>query len=164
MAVVLVSMGTLVQPGAVVRATGAPSAATDDALLPLARKVFELVNRQRRLHGVAPLHWSEPLVRQAQEQSANMMERGFFAHADPVHGALAERLKAAGIRWGRCGESIFREHGMDDPAQEAVDGWMKSPGHRTSLLDPLFTETGVGIAISPTTEYFITQVFIRPPK
>jgi uncharacterized protein YkwD len=53
---------------------------------------------------------------------------------------------------------------MDDPADAAIEGWMKSPPHRRSLLDPLFTQTGVGIAISPDTEYFITQEFIRPSK
>ena len=41
---------------------------------------------------------------------------------------------------------------------------MKNDSHRESLLDPLFTQTGVGIAISPDTEYFITQEFIRPLK
>ena len=53
---------------------------------------------------------------------------------------------------------------MEDPADSAVEGWMKSVAHRQSLLDPLFTMSGVGIAISPDTEYFITQDFIRPPK
>lgn len=150
--------------GAPLRPIGLSSAAADDPLLPLARKVFDLVNRQRRLHGVTPFEWNNALAEQARLHSASMMERGFFAHVDPVRGPLAARLNAAGVRWSRCGENIFREQGMDDPAYEAVEGWMKSPAHRSSLLDPLFTATGVGIAISPTTEYFITQVFIRPQK
>jgi uncharacterized protein YkwD len=94
----------------------------------------------------------------------NMMDRGFFSHIDPVRGALSARLRAAAIEWSRCGENIFREQGMEDPPDAAMEGWMKSPAHRHSLLDPLFTETGVGIAISPDTEYFITQDFIRPLK
>jgi uncharacterized protein YkwD len=124
--------------------------------------VFALANRQRRLHGLHELAWNEALAAQARRQSTNMMERAFFSHIDPVRGALSGRLHAAGIQWIRCSENIFREHGLDDPAHEAVDGWMKSPGHRESVLDPLFTQTGVGIAISPDTEYFITQIFIRP--
>ncbi len=135
-----------------------------DPLRALARKVFDKVNRQRRLHGLHELAWSDALAEQARRQSANMMERGFFSHIDPVRGALATRLNAGGIRWSRCGENIFREQGMEEPADEAVEGWMKSPPHRESLLDPLFTQSGVGIAISPDTEYFITQDFIRPPK
>jgi len=135
-----------------------------DPLRHLTRKVFDLANRQRRLHGVRPLEWSDALAQQARQQSANMMERGFFSHTDPVRGKLAARLTAAGIRWSRCGENIFREKGMDDPADAAVEGWMKSPPHREGLLDPLFTQAGVGIAISRDTEYFITETFIGSPK
>jgi uncharacterized protein YkwD len=140
------------------------ASSADDPLRHLARKVFNLANRQRRLHGVRPLEWSDALAEQARLQSTNMMERGFFSHADPLRGKLAARLTAAGIRWSRCGENIFREKGMDDPADAAMEGWMKSPAHREGLLDPLFIQAGVGIAISPDTEYFITQTFIRPPK
>jgi uncharacterized protein YkwD len=138
------------------------AAAAEDPLERLNRKVFALANRQRRLHGLHDLAWNDVLAKQARVQSTNMMERGFFAHDDPVRGGLPARLHAAGIPWIRCGENIFREQGLDDPPDAAVDGWMKSPAHRESLLDPLFTQTGVGIAISPDTEYFITQIFIRP--
>ena len=136
----------------------------DDPLRHLARKVFDLANRQRRLHGVRPLEWSDALAEQARLQSTNMMEGGFFSHADPARGKLAARLTAAGIPWSRCGENIFREKGMDDPADAAVEGWMKSPAHREGLLDPLFARAGVGIAVSRDTEYFITEDFIRPLK
>jgi uncharacterized protein YkwD len=128
----------------------------------LVRKVFALANRQRRLHGLHELAWNNALASEAHRQSTNMMERGFFSHIDPVRGGLSARLHAAGIQWIRCGENIFREQGLDDPPDAAVEGWMKSPAHRASLLDPLFTQAGVGIAISPDTEYFITQIFIRP--
>jgi uncharacterized protein YkwD len=138
------------------------AAAAEDPLERLNRKVFALANRQRKLHRLPELAWNDVLTRQARLQSTNMMERGFFAHVDPVRGGLPARLRAAGIQWIRCGENIFREQGLDDPPDAAVDGWMKSPAHRESLLDPLFTQTGVGIAISPDTEYFITQIFIRP--
>ena len=115
-----------------------------------------------RLHGLHELAWNDALANQARKQSTNMIERGFFSHIDPLRGALSARLHASGIQWSRCGENIFREQGLDDPPDAAVEGWMKSPAHRESLLDPLFTQTGVGIAISPDTEYFITQIFIRP--
>jgi uncharacterized protein YkwD len=143
-----------------------PVAAQPDASDPIRQlelKVFTAANRQRQLHGLSQLAWSEPLAEQARLHSVNMMERGFFSHVDPVRGAPSKRLNSAGIPWSRNSENIFRERGMDDPANVAMEGWMQSPVHRQSLLDPLFTQTGVGVAISPDTEYFITQVFIRPP-
>ena len=141
-----------------------PSSTAPDPLRALTRKVFDKVNRQRRLHGFHELAWSDEVAAQARLQSSNMMERGFFSHADPMRGNLASRLNGAGIRWSRCGENIFREQGMDEPTDEAVEGWMRSPAHRASILDPLFTQTGVGIAISANTEYFITQIFVRRSK
>ena len=139
-----------------------PASAAGDPLRVLTRKVFDKVNRQRRLHGLRELAWNDAVAVQARLQSLNMMERGFFGHADPLRGSLASRLSRAGIRWNRCGENIFREKGMEEPAYEAVEGWMRSPAHRDSILDPLFTQSGVGIAISFDTEYFITQIFVRP--
>ncbi len=136
-------------------------AAADDPLVVLVNKIFTEANRQRRLHGVSQLEWSDSVAKEARRHSMNMMERGFFAHRDPVRGLLGARLHADKVNWSRCGENIFREHGMDDPADAAIEGWMRSPSHIQSLLDPLFTHTGVGIAISPDTEYFITQEFIR---
>ena len=135
----------------------------DDPLRQLELKVFAGTNRERQLHGLPQLAWSEPLARQARLHSTNMMERGFFSHKDPIRGELSPRLNSAGIRWSRIAENIFRERGLEDPPGAAVDGWMRSPAHRQNLLDPLFTHTGVGIAISPDTEYFITQLFIRAP-
>jgi len=140
------------------------AAAAGDPLRVLAQKIFTLANRQRRLHGVHQLEWNETVAGEARRHSMNMMERGFFSHSDPVRGPLGARLRAAKVGWSRCGENIFRERGMDDPADAAIEGWMRSPAHRQSLLDPLFTQTGVGIAISPDTEYFITQEFIHPLK
>jgi uncharacterized protein YkwD len=134
----------------------------DDPLGGLVRRVFTLANRQRRLHGVHELSWNDALAEQARRHSMNMMQSGFFSHKDQAGAMPATRLRAAGIIWRTCGENIFREYGMEDPADAAIEGWMQSPSHRQSLLDPLFTQTGVGIAISPDTEYFITEEFIRP--
>lgn len=164
-ALLLLRSGCSVPPPAPAPSQPGTAAAseTDDPLASINRKIFRLVNRQRRLHGVRELEWNNALAEQARLQSADMVERGFFEHDNPAHGPLAKRLSAAGIRWARCAENIFREQGMEDPADAAVEGWMRSPGHRQILLDPLFVETGIGAAISPDTEYFITQDFVLPP-
>lgn len=136
--------------------------AVDDPLHVLVNEIFTLANRQRRLHGVPQLEWNDSVAEEARRHSMNMMDRGFFSHRDPVRGPVGARLHAAKVNWSRCGENIFREHGMDDPADAAIEGWMRSPSHLQSLLDPQFTHTGIGIAISPDTEYYITQEFIHP--
>lgn len=48
----------------------------------------------------------------------------------------------------------------DNTAQEMVDGWMNSPGHRANILTAEYDESGLGIA--RVNGYIIgTQIFIR---
>ena len=75
--------------------------------------------------------------------------------------AFADRLQSAGVEYKEIGENIAENTNAPDPAQTAVDGWMRSPGHRESILRPAFTETGVGIS-QQGRPYFFTQEFLRP--
>jgi uncharacterized protein YkwD len=36
---------------------------------------------------------------------------------------------------------------------------MASPGHRQNILDKNYSRTGIGVAIAPDGQVFITQVF-----
>jgi uncharacterized protein YkwD len=40
-----------------------------------------------------------------------------------------------------------------------VSGWMSSPGHRQNILQKNYSRTGVGAAIAPNGQIFVTQVF-----
>jgi uncharacterized protein YkwD len=42
----------------------------------------------------------------------------------------------------------------------AVSGWMKSKGHRRHILDPVFRETGVGVARGSDGSIYFTQMFL----
>ncbi|MDQ6699301.1 MAG: CAP domain-containing protein [Acidobacteriota bacterium] len=128
------------------------------------KRVFDAINNQRGHAGIADLIWSSALADAAREQSGNMMERGFFAHVDPLRGDLAMRLNAGGIGWIRCGENLFTEKGYIEPVWTAVVEWMHSPGHKQNILEAEFTHSGVGIARSDDARYFMTQVFTRPPR
>lgn len=126
------------------------------------KRLFDAINNQRGHAGIADLIWSEPLANAAREQSANMLQRGFFSHVDPIRGDLAARLQASGIQWLRCGENLFTEKGHIEPVWTAVVEWMHSPGHKQNILQPEFTHSGIGIARSPDAKYFMTQIFTRP--
>jgi len=57
-------------------------------------------------------------------------------------------------------ENISRSTDM----QDAVKGWMNSPGHKAALLDPNNTHIGVGIILyemSAFPVYIIVQQFIK---
>ena len=48
----------------------------------------------------------------------------------------------------------------EDIENEAVNGWMNSPGHRENILYPNYNETGIGIA-KVGNYLIITQIFIK---
>lgn len=50
--------------------------------------------------------------------------------------------------------------GVADTARVAVEGWIKSPGHRKNLLGA-FDLCGIGVAQSSGGEFFFTQLFAR---
>jgi len=55
-------------------------------------------------------------------------------------------------------ENIALNAGYDDPAQQTVDSWLKSPGHRRNLFDSRWQETGIRRSVSKT-EHFVLHRF-----
>jgi uncharacterized protein YkwD len=56
-----------------------------------------------------------------------------------------------------------RPFGPEEFARIAVDGWMKSPGHRENILNPRYDSSGIGVAMVDG-QAFATQVFRGPPR
>lgn len=129
------------------------------ALRILEQRTFEAINQQRREHDLPPLAWNDKLAQMAREHSYNMMAYLFFGHRDPYHGGLRERLSAAGVRQQYCSENIFQETGYKNPVATAVVGWMLSGGHRRSILDAEFTQTGIGVVAAHNGTVYFTQEF-----
>jgi uncharacterized protein YkwD len=127
------------------------------------RRVFHAVNNERAKRDVAPLEWSDRLAQAARDQSERMLVGGFFGHEDPEFGGLTRRLALHGVEWLRCGENLFSEKGIDDPVPIAVVSWRYSTtGHFQTMMQPAFTHTGVGIAVTPDGKFYVTQVFVIP--
>jgi uncharacterized protein YkwD len=66
------------------------------------------------------------------------------------------------------GENIWYASGynlakIQQVANEIVDDWMSSPGHRENILDPRFTHLGVGVSARNHT-IRATQEFVGRPK
>jgi uncharacterized protein YkwD len=128
-----------------------------------ARRIFSRINEIRVINGAGELQWSDAVAECAQQQSERKVELRFPGHEDPERGGVAERLQRAGIGWSRCGENLFMEKGWDDPVNYALVCWWYSPGHQANLLNPDYTETGVGLAQGEDGAWFVTQIFVTPP-
>ena len=104
-------------------------------------KVVELTNAERAKYGLSPLEMDTRLMAAAREKSEDMKTNQYFSHTSPTFGSPFDRLKALGISYQSAGENIAKGQ---KTAEEVVEAWMNSEGHRANILDSNFTHIGVG--------------------
>ncbi|MEL7059092.1 MAG: CAP domain-containing protein [Acidobacteriota bacterium] len=109
-------------------------------------RVLQLVDGERRRHGLGPLGRDVDLETAAQRHADDMLARGFFDHVDPQGATVLDRARAAGYRPRLVAENLASGH---PTPEEAVEGWMASPDHRANILRPDVRDTGVGLAYGP---------------
>lgn len=114
-------------------------------------EVLELVNAFRAapadcgvegaFQPAAPLAMDPVLRCSARLHSADMFERGFFAHESPEGVDPAQRMQAAGFGGRLYGENIAQ--GQPTP-QAVMEAWMASDGHCANIMRPEYTLIGIG--------------------
>ncbi|MDB5948688.1 MAG: hypothetical protein JWR65_543 [Massilia sp.] len=108
------------------------------------------------------LAWNGALADAALAHSGDMATQRYFSHQGKDGRVVAERALHAGYRWRRIGENIASGQ---DAAEEAVAGWLSSPGHCANIMNRDFTEMGAAYAISTSRDIprvYWTQVFGTP--
>jgi uncharacterized protein YkwD len=138
-----------------------PAATPEDA----EHRLLANLNRDRAAARLPALVWDDRVAAVARGHSEEMHRTHDVAHISPTTGSAADRVRAAKIRTGVVLENVARAYGVN----EAHDGLMNSPGHRTNLMSGVATHVGIGVVfgdeVSGRREMFITQVFTRvPPK
>ena len=123
------------------------------------KEVARLVNVERAKNGLPALTYNWELARVARYKSQDMINKNYFNHTSPTYGSPFNMMKAFGIRFTAAGENIA--YGQRT-AQEVMNGWMNSPGHRANILSRNFTQIGVGYAKNPSGTIYWTQMFIHP--
>ena len=121
-------------------------------------EVFDLVNRERSRAHLGDLSWDERLAKVARDYSRRMAREGFFDHYDPNGKTVLDRASRVS-GWSRIGENLFVCDEQPSYTSLAIRGWMKSPTHRTNMLDRTWTATGIGIATARDGSIYITEVF-----
>ena len=119
------------------------------------------VNRRRRGAGLTPLVVEPRLTRAARLHAGNMAARRELSHTiiGTTTSTLRSRLADVEYRFSSVAENIA--YGAIS-VEEVVGGWMRSPGHHTNIMNPVYTETGVGIARASNGDLYYCQVFGRP--
>ena len=116
----------------------------------------------RRFAAAPPLSWNLQLGEAALSHSRDMASRRYFAHKAKDGSMPADRATRAGYSWQRVGENIA--FGQSTP-DEAMAGWLDSPGHCANIMNPGFTEMGAAYGVAAEKRSGIvywTQVFGRP--
>lgn len=128
---------------------GRPTCAFRDTPLS-ARRLVEvsvasicLLNRQRVLAGLQPVWVDARLNAAALGHARDEVARNFFGHVNPDGCDPSCRAVAAGYA-GAAAENIYA--GVST-ATDAVDGWMRSSGHRTNILSSGYRTMGSGTAV-----------------
>lgn len=122
-------------------------------------KVITLVNTERTKAGLSPLKTNWQLSRIARYKSQDMINKGYFSHTSPTYGSPFKMMESFGIKFSAAGENIAMGQ---KTAEEVMNAWMKSPGHRSNILSPSYTQIGVGLAKNSNGTCYWTQMFIKP--
>ena len=127
----------------------------------LGKETFALINLRRLERGLPELIWNQEIADLARRHSENMAVYGFFSHMGKNGRLVDSRADDSGInKWDGIGENIAFNKGFENPTGVAVERWMLSKGHKLNLLDPIWKESGLGIAVTKDGKYFFTQIFI----
>ncbi len=108
-----------------------------------------------------PLGLNSRLSAAAQAHADDMARRSYFSHTGRDGSEVGTRATRSGYAWRQIGENIAAGQMR---AEEAVDGWLKSPGHCVNLMRPQYTEMGLAYTVNLASENSIywVQVFGTP--
>lgn len=99
--------------------------------------ILAAVNDVRRANGKPPLRYNAKLEAAARTQVRAMVARDQLSHG--LGTTLRQRVTAAGYD-GAVGENLAAGQST---LQLAIEGWLKSPAHRNTLLSTRFVEFGL---------------------
>lgn len=131
--------------------------ATYEELLPYARQnrdqyrsyineVLSIINGYRAEQGIAPLTLSEDLTVMSCVRAEEIAWSGNHSHRRPGYRNFTTLFREAGFETGIVGENLG--WGFSTP-QEVCQAWKDSESHYENIMNPEFTEIGIGVAADP---------------
>ncbi|MBZ8179497.1 CAP domain-containing protein [Oscillatoria salina] len=128
------------------------------SLSALEQAIHQQVNQYRISKGLPALELDARISEQSRLHSEAMAQgkvpfshQGFEGRVKAVERAIPYRAAA---------ENVAYNQGYQDPATQAVQGWIQSDGHRKNMEGD-FDVSGIGVAQNARGEYYFTQVFIK---
>lgn len=118
-----------------------------------AKRVFEIVNENRRAAGVEELEWDDILASCATERAYELQDR--MSHTRPDDSKWSTILEETGVSYSKSGENIASGQ---TSAKAVMTAWMKSTGHKNNIMNTGYERMGVGCVYIDGTYYWV-QLF-----
>jgi len=106
-----------------------------------AEQLLALANNARAQSGAGPLLWDPSLAAAARQHCLRMAAEGPISHRYGGEPDLANRAGQAGAHFNLIEENVA----VGDSAAEIHTEWMRSPGHRSNLLNPEVNRVGMAV-------------------
>ncbi|MFK2827097.1 S-layer homology domain-containing protein [Bacillus sp. B190/17] len=117
-------------------------------------EIWKIVNQERAKHGAAPLKLAVDVSFVARTKSKDMHDNEYFNHTSPIFGSPYQMMNSFGLTYTWAGENIAANQW---DAEHVMESWMNSPGHRSNILNPSYTEIGIGAYNRYYTQMFLTR-------
>ena len=124
-----------------------------------AEAILKLVNKERQKAGVPDLTLSDALTNVAYTKAKDMADKNYFSHESPTYGSPFDMMKQFGISFSYAGENIAAGQ---KTAEEVMNSWMNSSGHKANILNENYTQLGVGFYRGGQYGTEWVQMFIKP--
>lgn len=125
-------------------------------------RIIQLTNAQRTKAGLSPLQVTSLLTQAATQKANHMLEEDYFAHISPSGVTPWFWMSKAGYNYQLAGENLAIDF---FEAEDVVQAWLASPGHRDNMLQSEYTQTGVAVATGEFqggTSIVVVHMFGRP--
>ena len=138
--------------------TVAQGSSSSSAFAAMEQSVHQQVNQYRKSKNLPPLTFDATIAQQSRNHS-EAMAKGQVPFS---HNGFDSRVQAIAksIPYRSAAENVAYNMGYSKPDAQAVEGWIKSTGHRRNMEGD-FNLTGIGISKNAKGEYYFTQIFIK---
>ena len=103
--------------------------------------IIDATNQQRVKVGLQPLKTNSKLAASAKIKVEDMMKNQYFEHTSPSAKTVADLGKEVGYNYVVMGENLALGDFAD--ANDLLNAWMNSPGHRANILNISYEDVGV---------------------
>jgi uncharacterized protein YkwD len=105
------------------------------------RELFDAMNRERVAHELPLLRWNDSLAVAARKHASEMAHKDALSHQFPGEPNLPTRVKQTGAHFVWLSENVA----LGPNASTIHASFVKSPNHRSNILDTDMNVVGVGI-------------------